>query len=60
MANSWSKWTGHTVYCGRCREYETKWIDNRTGVGVCKYCHVEVRGTSAPVPAYLKEVIPLE
>ena len=58
--SQWRKWNGHTVYCGRCREYETKWINSSTGIGVCKYCHVEERGHLAPVPAYLSEVIPLE
>jgi len=57
---TWLKWTGPTVFCAICREFETKWINKSTGIGCCKYCHVEQRGYTEPVPEYLKELIPLE
>jgi hypothetical protein len=46
--------------CEACGEFEAKWLSNASRVIYCKYCHVYARGTSAPVPAYMKEMIPLE
>ncbi len=56
----WTKWTYDTGWCSRCGQYKAKWVCNNTGSVYCKYCHVEERGVSAPVPAYMKEMIPLE
>lgn len=57
---TWYKWNGPTVFCGICREFETKWINKSSGIGCCKYCHVEERGVKEPVPEYMKELIPLD
>ncbi len=47
--------------CTVCGEYVTKWISPE-GSGYCKYCFADRRAAEspAPVPAYLKELIPLE
>ena len=57
---TWLKWTGPTVFCAICREFETKWINKSSGIGCCKYCQVEQRGLKEPVPEYMKELIPLD
>jgi hypothetical protein len=51
--------------CWKCGEYEAVWFLPNYWTGqpesiVCKYCHVEKRGLTAPVPEYLKEEIPLD
>lgn len=62
MATGWSKWTNDTgALCTVCGEYETKWIAPE-GVGYCKYCRADrrARENPAPVPQYMRELIPLD
>jgi hypothetical protein len=62
MANTWSLWTKTTeAMCTVCGEYVTTWISPE-GNGFCKYCFADRRAaeSSAPVPRYMQELIPLE
>jgi hypothetical protein len=62
MATTWSRWMRTTdAFCTVCGEYTTKWISPE-GSGYCKYCFADRRAveSKAPVPQYLKELIPLD
>jgi hypothetical protein len=46
--------------CEACGEFDAKWLSLESRIIYCKYCHVYARGLTAPVPEYMKELIPLE
>lgn len=49
----------HGLMCPRCIEYEITWKLEDGGY-CCKYCYAEERSFGAPVPQYMRELIPLE
>jgi ribosomal protein L37AE/L43A len=45
--------------CTYCGQYDAKWYVDE-GIILCKYCEWERRGGPETVPAYMKEMIPLD